>query len=83
MNRLSSVRNVLAVLMLSLTVLPACSTQQPTPPHEQQQPATKPPHSVSKTNEALNKAGGATVAVVVLGVLVGLAALPVLLVLLL
>jgi len=74
-------------VLLSLTVLPACSTQQPRQPQtqEQQQTANRPTRSgtVSKTNEALDKAGGATLAIVVLGVLAGIAAVPILLVLLL
>ena len=62
MRGLNSFRNVLVVVLLSLTVLPACSTQKAGPPEtqEQQQTANRPTRGVSKTNAALDKAGGAT-----------------------
>jgi len=82
---LNSFRNVLVVVLLSLTVLPACSTQGPrqTETQEQQPTANRPTRSQSKTSEVLDQAGGATLAIVVLGVLAGIAAVPALLILLL
>jgi hypothetical protein len=72
-------------VLLSVTVLPACSTQATRAPEtqEQQQTANRPTRGVSKTNTALDKAGGATLAVVVVGVLVGIVAVPILLITLL
>jgi hypothetical protein len=82
-SRLGSLRNVVVIALLSLAVLPACSSQAPRQTQEQQETANRPTRSVSKTSEALDEAGGATLAVVVVGVLVGVAILPVLLIVLL
>jgi len=83
MRRLGSFRNVLAVLLLSLAVLPACSTQGPRETPEQHETADRPARSVSTAKENLETAGQATLVVLILGIAAGVAALPVLLVLLL
>jgi hypothetical protein len=79
MNRPDTIRNVLVSVLLSLTALTACSTQGPRDTQEQHETAGTSTRSESTTKEALETAGTATMIVIVLGVSLAVAALPVLL----
>ena len=87
MHRPGSTRNVLVSVLLSLSVLTACSTlltacsaQGPRHTPEQRESARTPPHSESTTQDTLETAGAATAMILVLGIGLAVAALPVLLV---
>ena len=84
MRGLGAFRNVLVIVLLSLAVLPACSTQGPRQTQEQQhETAQRPARSESKAKENLETAGQATLVVLLLGIAAGVAALPALLIFLL
>ena len=80
---LGTLRNVVVILLLSLAVLPACSTHAPRQPEEQHETADRPARSESAARDNLEAAGQATLVVIILGIAAGVAALPVLLVFLL
>jgi len=83
MSRLGTFRNVVVIVLLSLAVLPACSTQRPRQTQEQHETAERPARSQSKAKENLETAGQATLVVLMLGIAAGVAALPALLIFLL
>ena len=83
MHRPGSTRSVLVSVLLSLALLTACSTQGPRHTPEQgksAESARTTVHSESTTKDTLETAGAATAIVLVLGIGLAVAALPVLLV---
>ena len=78
-----TIRNVLVSVLLSLTVLTGCSAQGSRDTQEQHGSAGTPTRSESTAKDTMEKAGAATAVVLVLGVALAAAALPVLLVVLL
>jgi hypothetical protein len=74
---------MLMTVLLSLTMLTACSTHGPRDTQEQHEDAGSPTHTESTTKDAVETAGAATAVVVMLGIGLAVAALPVLLVVLL
>jgi hypothetical protein len=71
--------------LLALAVLPACSAQRQHQTEEstQQEAGRRPPRSASRGPSAVDKAAGATGAVLVLGVAAAIVALPIVLIVLL
>jgi hypothetical protein len=76
MSRLGTFRNVVAIVLLPLAVLPACSTQRARQTQEQQETVEKPARSQSKANESRETAGQATLVVLMLGRLGSSSTLP-------
>ena len=83
MRRPVSTRNVLASVLLSLTMLTACSTQGQHPTPEQQESAGTQAKPEATTSENLETAGAATMVVLVVGAGLAVAALPIVLMVLL
>jgi hypothetical protein len=84
MHRPDSIRSVLASVLLSLTMLTACSAQGPRHTPEQHESAGAPaarPESTAKEN--LETAGAATATILVIGLGLAAAALPIVLLVLL
>jgi hypothetical protein len=83
MTRSNGIQNAALAVLLSLTALTACSTQGPRDPQEQHGSADTSKRPETTTKDAMETAGAATAVVLVLGIALAVAAVPVLLVVLL